>query len=105
MFEGKGGALTENGLLKARRALGIDLPTLWAVMTVETRGCGFLPGRRPVILHERHIFHQRVDGRFNVRAPTSATRGQEAMARKVKTGTHGWHAPWRSTAAPHTKVR
>lgn len=69
MFEGKGRPLTENGLLKARRALGIDLPTLWAIMTVETCGCGFLPSRRPVILFERHIFHQRTGGRFAARAP------------------------------------
>jgi hypothetical protein len=69
MFEGKGRPLTENGLHAARRALGIDLPTLWTVMTVETRGCGFLPSRRPVILFERHIFHQRTGGRFDTRAP------------------------------------
>lgn len=69
MFEGKGRPLTERGLSAARRALGIDLPTLWAVMTVETRGCGFLPSRRPVILFERHIFHRLTHGRFDARAP------------------------------------
>ena len=69
MFEGKGRPLTDDGLAQARRALGVDLATLWAVMTVETRGCGFLPSRRPVILFERHIFHRITDGRFDARAP------------------------------------
>ena len=69
MFEGKGRPLTDDGLTRARRALGVDLATLWAVMTVETRGCGFLPSRRPVILFERHIFHRITDGRFDARAP------------------------------------
>lgn len=69
MFEGKARPLTEKGLTEARRALGVDLATLWAVMTVETRGCGFLPSRRPVILFERHIFHRLTGGRFDARAP------------------------------------
>jgi len=69
MFEGKGRPLTDDGLAHARRALGVDLATLWAVMTVETRGCGFLPSRRPVILFERHIFHRITDGRFDAHAP------------------------------------
>jgi hypothetical protein len=69
MFEGKGRPLTADGLARARRLLGVDLATLWAVMTVETRGCGFLPSRRPVILFERHIFHRLTEGRFDRRAP------------------------------------
>ena len=69
MFEGKGRPLTDNGLARARRSLGVDPATLWAVMTVETRGCGFLPSRRPVILFERHIFHRLTEGRFDRRAP------------------------------------
>jgi len=69
MFEGQGRPLTANGLRRARKTLGIDLATLWAVMTVETRGCGFLPSHRPVILFERHIFHRLTGGRFDARAP------------------------------------
>lgn len=88
MFEGKGRPLTENGLRTARRALGIDLPTLWAVMTVETRGCGFLPSRRPVILFERHIFHQRTAGRFDTRAPDLS----HPRAGGYGTGGEGQHA-------------
>ncbi|MDH4186085.1 MAG: N-acetylmuramidase domain-containing protein [Nitrospira sp.] len=69
MFEGKGLPLSENGLDGAKRLLGIDLATLWAVLTVETKGCGFLPTRQPVILFERHIFHRLTNGRFDAEAP------------------------------------
>ncbi len=69
MFEGKGLSLSENGLNSAKRLLGIDLASLWAVLTVETKGCGFLSTRQPVILFERHIFHRLTDGRFDAQAP------------------------------------
>ena len=52
----------------ARRLLGVDPAIRWAIVTVETRGCGFLPSRRPVILSERHVFHRLADGRFDRRA-------------------------------------
>ena len=69
MFEGKGKSLSETGLSRAADALGVGLPALWAVMTVETKGCGFLPDRRPLVLFERHIFHKRTQGRFRGQAP------------------------------------
>ena len=50
-------------------SLGVDLPAVWAVLTVETSGCGFLPDRRPKILFERHKFHSATDGRFGRTAP------------------------------------
>ena len=35
--------------------LGIDAPTLWAMLEVETQGFGCLTDRRPQILYEQHI--------------------------------------------------
>ncbi|MBI3370381.1 MAG: DUF3380 domain-containing protein [Betaproteobacteria bacterium] len=69
MFQGKGKALSEAGLSHASGELGVGLPALWAVMTVETRGCGFFADRRPQILFERHVFHRRTGGRFASAAP------------------------------------
>jgi hypothetical protein len=46
-----------------------DLPTLWSVLVVESRGFGFLPDRRPKILFERHIFFRETEGRFAAAAP------------------------------------
>ena len=44
---------------------------------METRGFGFLPDRRPLILFERHIFHKRTGGRFSAAHPevSSPTAG------------------------------
>jgi len=69
MFEGRGAPLTESELTQATGALGVELPALWAVMTVETRGCGFLVDRRPLILFERHVFHRLTNGEFDDAAP------------------------------------
>jgi hypothetical protein len=49
--------------------LGVDQATLWSLLTVETRGFGFLPDQRPEILFERHIFHKHTGGRFSAGHP------------------------------------
>ncbi len=54
--------LTANGLQSAMDTLGIDAPTLWAMLHVETTGCGYFASRRPQILFERHIFSQLTGG-------------------------------------------
>ena len=64
-FLGAAAPLTRQGFDEALRLLHVDAPSLWALMTVETRGFGFLPDRRPKILFERHIFHKRTGGRFS----------------------------------------
>ncbi len=69
MFEGKARPLSESGVTQAGATLNVGLPALWAVMTVETKGCGFLPDRRPLILFERHVFHRLTQGRFAKDAP------------------------------------
>jgi hypothetical protein len=69
MFEGAGKPLSDAGLARAANELGVQLPALWAVMTVETKGCGFLADRRPQILFERHVFRKRTNGRFDAAAP------------------------------------
>jgi hypothetical protein len=69
MFEGRGMPLSESELNLASSNLGIGFPALWAVMTVETKGCGFLADRRPQVLFERHVFHKETNGRFDTVAP------------------------------------
>jgi N-acetylmuramidase/Putative peptidoglycan binding domain len=68
-FAGAARPLTSEGFEEARHSLNIPAPTLWAVMAVETRNCGFLPDRRPQILFERHVFHKRTMGRHDATAP------------------------------------
>lgn len=68
MFEGKASPLTAHGIARAVDTLGVEAPALWAVLTVETSGCGFLPDRRPKILFERHWFSRLTRGKFDNQA-------------------------------------
>ena len=61
--------LTTDGLKSAMDALNIDEATLWAMVNVETHGCGFLSSRRPQILFERHLFSKGTGGQFDATAP------------------------------------
>ena len=64
-FGGTGQPLTRDGLAAACDLLGVDAPTLWAVMQVETHGSGFLRDGRPVILFERHVFSRATSGQWD----------------------------------------
>lgn len=64
-FAGKGAPLSEAGLDKACTVLQCDLASIWSLMTVETRGFGFLQDRRPKILYERHVFHRLTKGSYD----------------------------------------
>jgi len=72
-FAGKGQPMTEAGMHAALAGLQMDpktdMPVLWAVLTVESRGFGFLADRRPKILFERHVFHRETGGRFAAEVP------------------------------------
>jgi peptidoglycan hydrolase-like protein with peptidoglycan-binding domain len=47
----------------------VPAAALWTVVTVETRGIGFMPDRRPYVLFERHVFSRRSNGRFDATNP------------------------------------
>ena len=68
-FTGVGLPLTTEGLGHGCDKLGVKAAEIWAVLTVETLGCGYLPDRRPQILFERHIFHKETGGAFDVANP------------------------------------
>ncbi|MDI1338438.1 N-acetylmuramidase domain-containing protein [Polaromonas sp.] len=74
MFTGKASPLSQQGIDTVLGRLGVDAPALWAVLTVETSGCGFLPDRRPKILFERHCFSRLTKGRFDGQAPDISNR-------------------------------
>lgn len=69
MFEGVAKPLSQQGIDAAVNHLGVAAPALWAVLTVETSGCGFLPDRRPKILFERHWFSRLTSRTFDAQAP------------------------------------
>ena len=64
-FQSQGRSLSDEGMDQACTTLGVSESEVWAVLTVETRGFGFLQDRRPQILFERHIFHRRTQGRHD----------------------------------------
>jgi hypothetical protein len=63
-FCGDSRPLTAEGLACAAETIGVKVPEIWALLTVETRGAGYLPDRRPLILFERHVFHKLTRGAF-----------------------------------------
>jgi len=74
-FRSSGRPLSDEGLARICSTLGVGAPEVWAVMTVETRGFGFLPDRRPQILFERHIFSRLTGGRFDAEHPDISDSG------------------------------
>src|ERR1700691_1336114 len=68
-FVGPGQPLSSAGFAAATAINAIEDAALWAVLSVETSGCGYLPDRRPKILFERHIFSKLTQGRYDSVAP------------------------------------
>ena len=68
-FQGPGRVLDGGGIAAACDTLSVRAAELWAVLTVETRGCGFLADRRPLILFERHYFSRLTKRKFDAQAP------------------------------------
>jgi N-acetylmuramidase len=64
-FAMRGTPLSQQGFTDASGGLGVGAAELWAVMSVETSGCGFLPDKRPKILFERHLFSRLTGGQFD----------------------------------------
>jgi hypothetical protein len=64
-FQGTGRPFNNQGMDRCCDTLGVTAAEVWAVLTVETRGFGFLADRRPQILFERHIFRKLTGGRFD----------------------------------------
>ncbi|KVE95755.1 MULTISPECIES: N-acetylmuramidase domain-containing protein [Burkholderia] len=52
--------LTDADLQRAADRLQVDLAAVRAVNEVESKGTGFLPDGRPVILYERHIMYRQL---------------------------------------------
>ena len=68
-FVGSALPLSQQGLDQALGILGVGPAEVWTVVTVETKGFGFLADRRPRILFERHIFHRQTNGAYDASNP------------------------------------
>lgn len=58
-------SFTAEAIERAALRLGVDVPTVEAVASVESSGNGFLPDGRPKILFERHKFASLTAHRFD----------------------------------------
>lgn len=76
-FTSQGRPFDDDGMDQVCDILGVSAAEVWAVLTVETRGFGYLQDRRPLILFERHQFHKRSGGRHSSANPdiSNPTRG------------------------------
>jgi N-acetylmuramidase/Putative peptidoglycan binding domain len=68
-FTGAGPPLSADGVKSILQTSVLGLPELWAVLSVETSGCGYLPDRRPKILFERHVFSRLTGHQFDQHDP------------------------------------
>ena len=68
-FKGAAEPLSMHGVRRVLDELGVEPPVLLAVLAVESKSCGYLPDRRPIILFERHYFHRLTEGRFSAGHP------------------------------------
>lgn len=74
-FQGTAWALSGDGLAAVADKLGVFAAEIWALLAVETLGCGYLPDRRPQILYERHVFHRLTQGQYDDGDISSAMPG------------------------------
>jgi hypothetical protein len=61
--------LTSTDFNAALAALGVDAPSAWSILEVESGKAGYLPDRRPQILFERAVFHTRTNGAYDATNP------------------------------------
>jgi hypothetical protein len=88
-FAGDALPLSRERLTAAADLVGGDVNALWAAITVETLGCGFLPDRRPRILFERHIFSTRTNRHFDASHPhISGSPGRRGRGTPIRTAAH-----------------
>ena len=73
-FSGKALPLDKLGMEEVTDGLRVSAAEVWAILTVETRGCGFLPDRRPAILYERHVFSRETGHQFDASHPDISNR-------------------------------
>jgi hypothetical protein len=68
-FAGQGTPLRRGTMEDILASSGLGFPELWAVLSVETSGCGYLTDRRPKILFERQVFSRLTDHRYDADDP------------------------------------
>ena len=103
-FQGSAFPLSSQGVSTVAGKLNVRAPEIWAVLGVETSGCGYLADRRPQILFERHVFHRLTNGLYDDGDISDATpggygpRGAQQYDRLSRAITHDREAALQSTS-------
>lgn len=75
--------LGHQDLVRVAAHLALPLATVYAVNEVESRGSGFLPNGKPVILFERHVMHRQLQlPRHPDEDPAVLQQHADALARE-----------------------
>ena len=73
-FAGAAAPLSFDGFAHVLDILKAGAAEIWTVLSVETKGFGYLPDRRPLILFERHVFSKETEGAFDAAHPAISSR-------------------------------
>ena len=73
-FRGAARRLSDLDIAAAAGTLSCDEAAIRAVLAVESRGNGYLPSGRPIILFEAHLFGRATGGRFDRSHPELSTQ-------------------------------
>lgn len=68
-FVGAATPLSDEGVRQIMASSSVGQSELWAVLAVETSGCGYLADQRPKILFERHIFSRLTSREYDADDP------------------------------------
>lgn len=72
--------LTHADFVKAAQLLQVDVPAVYAVADIESRGSGFIADGRPVILFEAHLFSKLTGRKYDKTHPNiSSPRWNKAL--------------------------
>lgn len=92
-------ALTLEDFKAAADSLGVDVPAIQAVTDVESRGKGFLPDDRPVILFERHVMYRLLTSEAGLGEAVHFATTQPDTVNRTPGGYKGGAAEWDRMAA------
>ncbi|MEK7919229.1 N-acetylmuramidase domain-containing protein [Burkholderia contaminans] len=87
--------LTDVDLQRAADRLQVDIAAVRAVNEVESKGAGFLPDGRPVILYERHIMYRQL---------AAAGLDADALAAKYPALVNQKHGGYAGDAAEYARL-
>lgn len=92
-------SLTLDDFKAAADSLGVDVPAIQAVTDVESRGKGFLPDDRPVILFERHVMYRLLIAEAGLGEAVHFATTQPEIVNRTPGGYKGGALEWDRLAA------